>query len=152
MFLWILCPSWIMPLTKILSTILRHIWHLVSQLLYQTISWPDITFVVHKLSQFMAKSNLTHMNTTNHLLKYFKGIPGKGILLSKFQDFSIKVFAYVNWGSCPDTHCSITEFYVILENSLISWKLKKQQTTSKVIRRGRISSFDYHHMSNYMNL
>ena len=46
---------------------------LIGRLLYLTISRPDITFVVHKLSQFMAKPTLSHMNAVNYLVRYLKG-------------------------------------------------------------------------------
>ena len=104
---------------------------LIGKLLYLTISRPDITFVVHKLSQFMEKPNKTHTNAANHLLRYIKGSPGQGIFLSKTNVLSLKAFADVDWGSCPDTHCSVIKFYVCLGESLVSWKSKKQQTVSR---------------------
>ncbi|KAA0066313.1 putative Cysteine-rich RLK (RECEPTOR-like protein kinase) 8 [Cucumis melo var. makuwa] len=104
---------------------------LIGQLLYLTISQSNITFAVHKLSQFMAKPTINHMNATNHLIKYLKGSPRKGIMLPKVQDFSINAFVDADWGSCPDTRYSVTGFCVFLGNSLVSWKSKKQQTVAK---------------------
>ena len=63
---------------------------LVRKLMYLTISRPDITFVVHKLSQFMTKPNKTHMDASNHLLGNIKGSLGQGIFLSKTHDLSKK--------------------------------------------------------------
>ncbi|KAL4018675.1 hypothetical protein IC575_022291 [Cucumis melo] len=104
---------------------------LIGRLLYLTISRLDITFSIHKQSQFMAKPTINHMNATNHLIKYLKGSPGKGIMLPKVQDFSINAFADVDWGFCLNTRCSVTGFCVFLGNSLVSWKSKKQQTVAR---------------------
>ena len=85
---------------------------LIGRLLYLTISRLDITFSIHKQSQFMAKPTINHMNATNHLIKYLKGSPGKGIMLPKVQDFSINAFVDADWGSCLDTRRSVTGFCV----------------------------------------
>ena len=49
--------------------------HLIGCLLYLTLSRPDITFVVHKLSQFLAKPRMPHLKAIRHLLRYLKSIP-----------------------------------------------------------------------------
>ena len=95
---------------------------LFHHLLYLIISRSDVTFVVHKLSQYMTQPTLTHMNATNNLLKYLKGSPGQGIMLPKVKHFSIKAFAYSDWGSCPDTRRSTIGLCIFLSNFLKSWK------------------------------
>ena len=50
---------------------------LVGRQLYLTITKPDITFVVHKLSQFMAKPRKTHYAAALKLLYYLKNELGK---------------------------------------------------------------------------
>nr|KYP67310.1 Retrovirus-related Pol polyprotein from transposon TNT 1-94 [Cajanus cajan] len=49
---------------------------LIGRLLYLTISIPDITYVVHKLSQFMQSPTNIHLKFVHHLLQYLKGTPG----------------------------------------------------------------------------
>ena len=41
---------------------------LVGRLLYLTVSRPDITFVVHKLSQFVSHPKRPHLDDIHHLL------------------------------------------------------------------------------------
>jgi len=47
--------------------------------MHLTISQPDITFVVHKLSQYMKHPLSTHLNAVHHLLQYLKSTPGQGL-------------------------------------------------------------------------
>lgn len=49
---------------------------IIGRLLYLTLSHPDITFVVHKLSQFWASPKTSHLMAVHHLLQYLKSTPG----------------------------------------------------------------------------
>lgn len=62
---------------------------LIGRLLYLTVSRLDITFVVHKLSQFVAQPRQTHLFAAHMLLKYLKGCPGNDVFLQKSSSFQI---------------------------------------------------------------
>lgn len=68
---------------------------LVGKLLYLTISKPDIKFTVQP-NQFMTQPDMTHMDATNHLLRYINGSLGQQIFLFKTDDLSLKAFANTN--------------------------------------------------------
>lgn len=65
---------------------------LIGRLLYLQISRPDISFSVHKLSQYLANPYTTHLRVVLHLLRYLKGTAGQGILLKATVDFQLKAF------------------------------------------------------------
>ena len=101
---------------------------LIGSLLYLNITQPDITFVVHRLSQFMAKPRLSHLQAANRILQYVKGSPSQGLSFFGQSELHIKAFSDANWTTCPNTRRSTTRYCVFIGESLVSWKSKKQQT------------------------
>ena len=101
---------------------------LISRLLYLNLSRPNIIFIVHKLSQFLAKPRLPHLQAIHHLLRYLKNSPGPGLFFSSSSSIQLDAFSNADWCSCLETRKSITDFCVFIVDSIISWKVKKQNT------------------------
>ncbi|GJW91207.1 ribonuclease H-like domain-containing protein [Tanacetum coccineum] len=92
---------------------------------------PDISYVVHCLSQFMHSPLKSHLKTAFQILRYLKGYPDLGIHVVKDYGMSLTAFFDVDWAKCVVTRKSVTGYCVFLNSSLVSWKSKKQKTLSK---------------------
>ncbi|XP_019224176.1 PREDICTED: uncharacterized protein LOC109205870 [Nicotiana attenuata] len=103
---------------------------LVGKLNFLTNTRLDIAYGVQHLSQFMQEPREPHLKAAFHLLRYLKGDPTRGIFMSTDTDYTIRAYCDADWASCPDSRKSITGYLVLLGNSPVSWKSKKQETIS----------------------
>ena len=70
---------------------------LIGRLLYLTTTRPDICFAVQVLSQFMQKPKVSHWEAALRLVRYIKGCPGQGILLSSENNNEMEAFCDSDW-------------------------------------------------------
>ncbi|KAI3746928.1 hypothetical protein L6452_09370 [Arctium lappa] len=104
---------------------------LIGRLLYLTMTRPDISFVVHKLSQFVSSPRTPHLKVARHLLCYLKQNPGHGVLFSTNSSYKIQTYRDSDWGNCIDSRLLVMGYCIFLGDSLISWKSKKQLIVSR---------------------
>lgn len=104
---------------------------LVGRLIYLCFTRPELSYCVHLLSQFMQQPREEHWNAALRIVKYLKGSPGQGILLSSTAKFQLHGWCDSDWAGCPLTRRSTTGWFVFLGHSPISWKTKKQHTVSR---------------------
>ncbi|GKB99844.1 ribonuclease H-like domain-containing protein [Tanacetum coccineum] len=69
---------------------------LMGKLIYLTNTRPDISYVVHCLSQFMHSPLTSYLKTTFKILRYLKGCPGLGIHFIKNYGMSLSTFSDVD--------------------------------------------------------
>lgn len=101
---------------------------LVGRLIYLTITRPDLSYVVHFLSQFVNASNEDHLKAALRVLRYVISAPAaQGFMFSASAQFSLRAFCDADWAACPQTRRSITGF---CGDSLVSWQTKKQVIVS----------------------
>ncbi|KAG6430058.1 hypothetical protein SASPL_108119 [Salvia splendens] len=104
---------------------------LIGRLLYLCITSPDVTFAVHKLSQYVSNPSDEHWETTEKIIRYLKGSPEYGLFYSSSSKVSLSILFDADWAACPDTRKSMTGYCLFLGSSMISWKVKKQNTISR---------------------
>ena len=104
---------------------------LLGKLIYLTITRPDLSFPVHHLAQFMQKPTNVHMQAAKRILRYLIGNPEQGILLASSSAAELTAYCDSDWASCPTTRKSTSGYCVLLGNSPVSWKTKKQSVVAR---------------------
>ena len=104
--------------------------NLVAKLNFLTNSRIDITFSVQHLSQFLKAPREPHLKAALHVLRYLKNNPTLGIYLSKEPNYTITAYCDSDWAACPDSRRSVSGYIVLIGDSPICWKSKKQATIS----------------------
>ncbi|KAL5537677.1 hypothetical protein UlMin_043566 [Ulmus minor] len=104
---------------------------LLGKLLYLTLTRPDISYAVGRHSQFISHPKLPHLHAAQRILRYLKGTLGTGLFFPSNSELHLMAYTDSDWARCLDTHRSVTGFCVFMENSLVSWKSKKQHIVSR---------------------
>jgi Reverse transcriptase (RNA-dependent DNA polymerase) len=104
---------------------------IVGALQYATLTRPDITFSVNKVSQFMQSSSTSHWTAVKRILRYLKGTLSHGIVLKPASSFTLHAYSDADWAGSVDDRKSTTDFCVYLGPNLISWGSKKQPTVAR---------------------
>lgn len=104
---------------------------LVGKLIYLSVTRPDISYVLHCLSQHMHAPLTSHFTSALRVLRYLKQALGTGIQFEYGNIFSLHAFFDADWAKCPVSRKSVSGFCVYFCNNMISWKSKKQATISR---------------------
>lgn len=80
----------------------------------------------------MQSPRATHKEVAYRLLHYLEGTPSQGILLSTSNNFQLRAYCDSNWASYLMTRRSTIGYFVLLGESPISWKTKKQDIVSRL--------------------
>ncbi|BBH07387.1 transposable element gene, partial [Prunus dulcis] len=104
---------------------------LVGGLQYLSLTRPDISFAVNKLSQFMHSPSETHWQALKRLLRYLKGTISFGLHLCRRPSNRLYAFSDADWAGDHDDRKSTTGYVVYLGGNLISWSSRKQRSVSR---------------------
>jgi Reverse transcriptase (RNA-dependent DNA polymerase) len=104
---------------------------IVGMLQYATITRPDLTFAVNKVSQFFSQPSDIHWQAVKHILRFIAGTLSLGLHFTKATDLHLQAFCDADWAGCPDDRRSTTGFAIFLGSNLGSWSSKKQSTVSR---------------------
>uniref|UniRef100_A0A2N9FEQ5 Reverse transcriptase Ty1/copia-type domain-containing protein n=1 Tax=Fagus sylvatica TaxID=28930 RepID=A0A2N9FEQ5_FAGSY len=83
------------------------------------------------VDDFMHDPRAAHLDAAMRILRYLKFTPGQGLLLTSTSSLQVRAYCDSDWASCPMTRRSTTGYFILLGDSPISWKSKKQTTVSR---------------------
>jgi len=89
-------------------------------LVYLIITRPNITYVIHVVSQFVTSPTIVHWAATICILRYFQSTVFQSFLFPSTFFLELRDYSDVDHDSNPTNRKSITGFYVFLSDSLIS--------------------------------
>ncbi|RVW49058.1 Retrovirus-related Pol polyprotein from transposon RE1 [Vitis vinifera] len=104
---------------------------LVGSLIYLTTTRPDISYVVHQVSQFMTSPRHLHLAVVRCIIRYLRGSPTRGLFFPTGSSLQLVAYSDADWGGCTDTRRSTAGWCMFLGDDLISWRCKKQDCVSK---------------------
>ena len=97
----------------------------VGSLVYLTVTRPDISYVVHQVSQYLSALRSTYYVVVLRILRYLKGTLFHGLFYSAYTLF-LRAFSNADWAKDSIDRKSTTGYCFLLGSSLISWRNKKQ--------------------------
>ena len=104
---------------------------MIGALQYLSLTRPDISFAVNKLSQFMHCLTQTHWTATKRLLRYLKKTIFHGINIKETSSPTLTCFLDVDWASSLDDRKSTSAYVLFLGHTPISWSSKKQRAIAR---------------------
>ena len=78
----------------------------------------------------MQQPREAHYEALKHTMHYVHSTLGQGIVMHATNQLTLQAFSDSDWASCPDSRRSVTGFVILLGQSPISWRSKKQPTVS----------------------
>jgi histone deacetylase 1/2 len=104
---------------------------LVGALQYLTLTWPDISFAVNKVCQFLHAPTTVHFAAVKRILRFVCGTWNSGMKIGKSNSTLVSAFSDADWAGCVDDRRSTGGFDVFLGDNLVSWCARKQPTVSR---------------------
>ena len=98
---------------------------LFGSFIYLIITRPDISYVVHIVSQFMATPRFVHYATILRILRYLKNTLFHGLHFSSQSSLTLQAYSDANWVRDPTDYHFTTGYCFLLGDSLISCRSKK---------------------------
>jgi len=103
----------------------------VGSLQYLSLTRPDISFTVNKLSQFMHQPTSDHWELVKRLLRYLCGTLNEGVVIHRNSQVTLHAFSDADWAGNKDDFSSTSAYIVYLGRNPILWSSKKQTTIAR---------------------
>lgn len=76
---------------------------LIRRLLYLIITRPDLSYLIHLLSQYMEAPRVPHLQASYKVLRYIKKSPSQGLFFVSSSSYQLTAYCDSDWASYPDT-------------------------------------------------
>ena len=93
---------------------------LIGSLVYLIVTRPDISYVVHQMSQYLSAPRSTHYAAILYILRYLKGTLFHGLFYSAQSPLVLRAFSDADWAGDPTDHRSTIGYFFLFGSSLIS--------------------------------
>ncbi|XP_057526261.1 secreted RxLR effector protein 161-like [Amaranthus tricolor] len=102
----------------------------IGNIIYLTLTRPDITYEVSVISQFIQKPKKPHMEAIKRILRYVKGSIDYGFLYRNDIYFEVTGYCDADYAGDLNTRRSTTGYVFNLGSGAVSWCSKRQPTVS----------------------
>ena len=103
---------------------------LVGSLIYLTLTWPNISYVVGVASRYMQNPRKPHLEAVRRILRYVKGTNDYGLLYKKGETCKLAGYYDADYAGDYDTRRLTTGYMFSLGIAVVSWSSKRQPTVS----------------------
>jgi hypothetical protein len=101
---------------------------MIGNLLYVTMSRPDVMQEDGQVARFQVAPKKSHVLAVKKIFIYFKGTKEFGLWYPKGKDLSLIAYTDADWAGCIDDRRSTSGVRFYLGECLVSWLSKKQSS------------------------
>jgi hypothetical protein len=101
---------------------------IVGNLIYMTITKPDLNYTVGLESQFMQVLRKPHLDGVRHTLRYVSATADYGLFYEASTELQVHEYVDVDWVSSISNRRSTSGFMFSFGSAAVTWSSKKQPT------------------------
>ena len=109
--------------------------NIVGALQYVTITIPEISFSINKVSQYMQNTLNPQWNTDKRILRYLKGTIDHGPHLSRQRSLDLTGFSDAKWVIDRDDRRSVTWLRMYLSSNLVACSAQRSRVLSLILQQ-----------------
>ena len=98
----------------------------IGSLQYLSLTRPDVSFAVNKLSQFMHRPTTEYWTAVKRVLRYLSGTMSHGVFFPTKTTSALHAFTDADWAGNRDNYTSTGAYIVYLGSHPVAWSSKKQ--------------------------